>query len=261
MKAEGGYAAVCTEYCSIHPESDDTHRVSARLWDDDDIKNLGADVRHAPRARRARRRRALVRRPARAVHGVALRPARPLADPERLRAPHVSRYEMDKDDIREVQSFYVEAAKRARDGRLRHRLRLRLALLPPAAVPDAVLQQAHGRVRRLASRTARASGARRSSRCARRSATTARSPSACRPTCSWARPARSSSATACRSSSSSTTSSTSGTSTSPASPSGARTRRRRASIAPGRDAPLADGRQGASRRSRCSASGASRTRT
>ena len=34
MKAEGGYAAVCTEYCSIHPESDDTHRVSARLWDD-----------------------------------------------------------------------------------------------------------------------------------------------------------------------------------------------------------------------------------
>src|ERR687891_847480 len=29
MKAEGGYAAVCTEYCSIHPESDDTHHVSA----------------------------------------------------------------------------------------------------------------------------------------------------------------------------------------------------------------------------------------
>src|SRR5215210_3739 len=41
MKAEGGYGACCTEYCSIHPESDDTHRVSARLWDDDDIKNLG----------------------------------------------------------------------------------------------------------------------------------------------------------------------------------------------------------------------------
>src|SRR5918911_357536 len=34
-KAEGGYGAVCTEYCSISPESDDTHRVSARLWDDD----------------------------------------------------------------------------------------------------------------------------------------------------------------------------------------------------------------------------------
>src|SRR5207248_4345314 len=40
MKAEGGYGACCTEYCSISPESDDTHRVSARLWDDGDIKNL-----------------------------------------------------------------------------------------------------------------------------------------------------------------------------------------------------------------------------
>src|SRR5439155_1114279 len=40
MKAEGGYGACCTEYCSISPESDDTHRVSARLWDDDDVKNL-----------------------------------------------------------------------------------------------------------------------------------------------------------------------------------------------------------------------------
>src|SRR6266511_4772187 len=40
MKAEGGYGACCTEYCSISPESDDCHRVSARLWDDDDISNL-----------------------------------------------------------------------------------------------------------------------------------------------------------------------------------------------------------------------------
>src|SRR5438105_3551519 len=40
MKAEGGYAACCTEYCSISPESDDTHRVSARIWDDGDIRNL-----------------------------------------------------------------------------------------------------------------------------------------------------------------------------------------------------------------------------
>ena len=40
MKAEGGWGALCTEYCSIHPESDDTHRVSARIWDDDDVRNL-----------------------------------------------------------------------------------------------------------------------------------------------------------------------------------------------------------------------------
>ncbi len=56
--------------------------------------------------------------------------------------------------------------------------------LPAAAVPDPVLQPPHRRVRRLASRTARASGVRRSSRSRRRSATTARSRCASRPTCS-----------------------------------------------------------------------------
>jgi len=40
LKAEGGFAGVATEYCSISPESDDTHRMSARIWDDGDIKNL-----------------------------------------------------------------------------------------------------------------------------------------------------------------------------------------------------------------------------
>src|SRR5256885_6811972 len=39
-KAEGGWGAVSTEYCSIAPESDDTHRVSARLWDEGDVANL-----------------------------------------------------------------------------------------------------------------------------------------------------------------------------------------------------------------------------
>src|SRR5919108_327092 len=38
MKAEGGWGAICTEYCSIHPESDDTHRLSARIWDDDGVR-------------------------------------------------------------------------------------------------------------------------------------------------------------------------------------------------------------------------------
>src|SRR3989440_6796159 len=39
-KAEGGWAAVCTELCSIHPESDRAPRPVARLWDDDDARNL-----------------------------------------------------------------------------------------------------------------------------------------------------------------------------------------------------------------------------
>ena len=38
MKAEGGWAIVCTEYCSIHPSSDDHPYPYAALWDDDDVR-------------------------------------------------------------------------------------------------------------------------------------------------------------------------------------------------------------------------------
>ncbi len=114
MKAEGGYAAVCTEYCSIHPESDDTHRVSARLWDDDDIRTSGSCATCStstarsppPSSGTAARMRPAWRRAASRA-----RPRRSRADFEHLTYPK----EMDKDDIREVQSFYVEAAKRARE--------------------------------------------------------------------------------------------------------------------------------------------------
>ena len=114
MKAEGGYAAVCTEYCSIHPESDDTHRVSARLWDDDDIKNLGlmCDMLHEHGALAA----AELwyggpHAPCMETRCVPRAPSQIPSDFEHLTYPK----EMDKDDIREVQGFYVEAAKRARE--------------------------------------------------------------------------------------------------------------------------------------------------
>jgi len=38
MKAEGGWGVVCTEYCSIHPTSDDMPHPYASLWDEGDIK-------------------------------------------------------------------------------------------------------------------------------------------------------------------------------------------------------------------------------
>jgi dimethylamine/trimethylamine dehydrogenase len=38
MKAEGGWGVVCTEYCSIHPTSDDLPFPYASLWDDTDMK-------------------------------------------------------------------------------------------------------------------------------------------------------------------------------------------------------------------------------
>jgi dimethylamine/trimethylamine dehydrogenase len=48
-KAEGGWGVVCTEYNSIHPNSDDLTHVSASLWDDNDIgaHRLMTDAVHA----------------------------------------------------------------------------------------------------------------------------------------------------------------------------------------------------------------------
>jgi dimethylamine/trimethylamine dehydrogenase len=49
IKAEGGWGVVCTEYCSIHPSSDDSPYAFLTLWDDDDIAPLAAtaDAIHA----------------------------------------------------------------------------------------------------------------------------------------------------------------------------------------------------------------------
>jgi len=40
VKAEGGWGVVCTEYCSIHPSSDDMPFPHSSLWGDDDVRNL-----------------------------------------------------------------------------------------------------------------------------------------------------------------------------------------------------------------------------
>jgi dimethylamine/trimethylamine dehydrogenase len=114
MKAEGGWGAVCTEYCSIGPESDDTHRLSARLWDDGDVRNLGltCDMLHDHGALAA----------VEIWHGgpnacghesrVPARGASQISSPFAfMRACK----EMDKQDIREVQQLYVDACKRARE--------------------------------------------------------------------------------------------------------------------------------------------------
>ncbi len=44
MKAEGGWAVVCTEECMIHPSSDYSPEPQARLWDEHDVKCLGLMV-------------------------------------------------------------------------------------------------------------------------------------------------------------------------------------------------------------------------
>ena len=125
MKAEGGWGAVCTEYCSIHPESDDTHRVSARLWDEGDVRNLAVDVRPAARATEPRRRRALVRRARTrpAWSRATTRAGRPRS--RRTSRSTLIRATMDKDDIK-LRPEDLRGRRGARPrGRLRHRLRLR----------------------------------------------------------------------------------------------------------------------------------------
>jgi len=49
VKAEGGWGVVCTEYCSIHPTSDDSPYGFLTLWDEDDVAALAqtADAIHA----------------------------------------------------------------------------------------------------------------------------------------------------------------------------------------------------------------------
>jgi dimethylamine/trimethylamine dehydrogenase len=114
IKAEGGWGACCTEYCSIHPESDDTSRVSARIWDEGDVRNLKAmtDRLHQFGA----------------LAGIELwyggphapcmesraTPRGPSQIPSDFELNIHPRY-MDKDDINEVQQMYVDAAIRARD--------------------------------------------------------------------------------------------------------------------------------------------------
>ena len=49
VNAEGGWGVVCTEYCSIHPSSDDAPFATCSLWDDKDVRSLGDMVERVHR--------------------------------------------------------------------------------------------------------------------------------------------------------------------------------------------------------------------
>jgi dimethylamine/trimethylamine dehydrogenase len=49
VRAEGGWAAICTENCSFGPDFDESPVVSARLWDESDLANLSLVPREAHR--------------------------------------------------------------------------------------------------------------------------------------------------------------------------------------------------------------------
>ncbi len=112
MKAEGGWAAVNTEFCSVHPSADSLPLISARLWDEDDARNLGAmaELAHEHGALAG----------VELWHGGCVAgnletrlPARSVSQLTDDSLYSTSCYELDKRGIREIQGHYVAAAKRA----------------------------------------------------------------------------------------------------------------------------------------------------
>jgi dimethylamine/trimethylamine dehydrogenase len=113
LKAEGGWAAVNTEYCAVSPDSDETPFISARLWDDGDAANLavmceavhehgalaGVELHHSG-----------VHCPRREWRLPAIAPSQ-LASDYLLVVPKA----MERGDIRRVQRDWADAAGRARD--------------------------------------------------------------------------------------------------------------------------------------------------
>jgi len=114
VKAEGGWGAVCTEECSIHPEADQTPFVLARLWDDDDAANLAlmCDMVHEQGALAGVELWYGGVNPQNMESRMVSRAASQVVSDEFSMAPCL---EMDKGDIELVQGFYAEAARRARD--------------------------------------------------------------------------------------------------------------------------------------------------
>ena len=114
MKAEGGWGVVCTEYCSVHPTSDDGGFPFASLWDDEDVAAhaLMTDAVHEHGSLAG----------VELWHGGAVSnldsrlPAlgvRSRASRNGLVAPPVQTRRMDKSDIRDILGRQARAARRA----------------------------------------------------------------------------------------------------------------------------------------------------
>jgi dimethylamine/trimethylamine dehydrogenase len=113
VKAQGGWAAVCTEYCTISPEADETPYVSARLWDDHDLRMLAftADEAHDQGAL------AGIELSHTGAHGENSESRLPAAAPSQIAgdfAVGVVPRAMTKRDIRRTQHEWAAAARRSR---------------------------------------------------------------------------------------------------------------------------------------------------
>ncbi|MGN6170448.1 MAG: NAD(P)-binding protein [Solirubrobacteraceae bacterium] len=114
LKAEGGWAAVCTEYAAVSEDSDEAPAISVQLWDDQDAEGLrlmcdrvhehgalaGIELHHS------------------GGHAPCGESRRPAVGPSQLASdlePLVVPKAMERSDIKRVQAEWVNAARRARD--------------------------------------------------------------------------------------------------------------------------------------------------
>jgi dimethylamine/trimethylamine dehydrogenase len=113
MKAEGGWAVVCTEECMIHPSSDYTPEPQARLWDEHDVKILALMV-EAVHAHDALAGVQLTHNGVGAQNlWTRLKPMGPSQQAGVISVPTQTRG-MDKTDIREFRRWHRKAALRAK---------------------------------------------------------------------------------------------------------------------------------------------------
>jgi dimethylamine/trimethylamine dehydrogenase len=113
VKAEGGWAVVNTEYCSVHPSSDDTPYPYARLWDEEDVRahRLMTDAVHAHGSLAG----CELWMGGNYVAGLTSR--EPTLDVFSIpsRSDPVQSRVADKSDIREIRRWHRDAARRAVD--------------------------------------------------------------------------------------------------------------------------------------------------
>ncbi|MDX6552918.1 MAG: dimethylamine/trimethylamine dehydrogenase, partial [Gaiellales bacterium] len=113
VKAEGGWGAVCTEYCTVSPDSDETPYVSARMWDDLDVRALAVmcDAAHELGAL------AGIELSHTGVHGENSESRLPAMAPSQIAsdfAAGVVPKAMTKRDIRRLREDWGAAARRSR---------------------------------------------------------------------------------------------------------------------------------------------------
>jgi dimethylamine/trimethylamine dehydrogenase len=113
-KAEGGWAAVSTEYAPVSIESDESPAVGARMWDSDDAANLGVMCARAHEYGSL----AAIELHHSGGHAMCGEARVPSMAPSQLASDfiyHIVPKTMDLDDIARIRREWVEAAKRARD--------------------------------------------------------------------------------------------------------------------------------------------------